>query len=155
MPIQPFQSISKKHFIFSLITVLFISATGYSQQNSRPANEYFVVENYYKVKWGYADEFINLWKSNHYPLLKKAIEKGDLISVTASKPKYHSGEDTRWDFRVTLVFKTASLAFDENLTEPYKKQLYHDQETYKKAEQHRFELLIAHWDIETGNISLN
>ena len=155
MPIQPFQSISKKHFIFSLITVLFISATGYSQQNSRPANEYFVVENYYKVKWGYADEFINLWKSNHYPLLKKAIEKGDLISVTASKPKYHSGEDTRWDFRVTLVFKTASLAFDENLTEPYKKQLYPDQETYKKAEQHRFELLIAHWDIETGNISLN
>jgi hypothetical protein len=146
---------SKKRFVFLLITILFISHTGYAQQNKSAAPEYFIVENYYKVKWGYADEFINLWKSNHYPLLKKAMEKGDLISVTASRPKYHSGEDTRWDFRVTLVFKSAALAFDENLTEPYKKQLYPDQETYKKAEQHRFELLIAHWDIETGNILLN
>jgi hypothetical protein len=155
MTINPFQFKSKKRFTFLLMTILFISNTGYAQQNKTAAPEFFIVENYYKVKWGYADEFINLWKSNHYPLLKKAIEKGDLISVTASKPKYHSGEDTRWDFRVTLVFKNAALAFDENLTEPYKKQLYPDQETYKKAEQHRFELLIAHWDIETGNILLN
>jgi hypothetical protein len=155
MTINPVQFKSKKRFTFLLMTILFISNTGYAQQNKTAAPEYFIVENYYKVKWGYADEFINLWKSNHYPLLKKAIEKGDLISVTASKPKYHSGEDTRWDFRVTLVFKNAALAFDENLTEPYKKQLYPDQETYKKAEQHRFELLIAHWDIETGNVLLN
>ena len=67
--------------------------------------DYFTIENYYKVKWGFADEFINLWKVNHYPLLKKAIEKGDIISVGAEKPKLHSGEDTRWDFKVILVFK--------------------------------------------------
>ena len=142
---------------FSLLFIVFIfsSATGFTQQNSSTANAYFVVENYYKVKWGYADEFISLWKANHYPLLKKAIEKGDIISVIASKPRYHSGEDTRWDFRVTLVFKSPALAFDESLTEPYKKLLYPDQETYKKEEQHRFELLISHWDIETGNILLN
>jgi hypothetical protein len=47
------------------------------------------------------------------------------------------------------------LAFDEELTEPYKKQLYPDQDAYIKAEQHRFELLIAHWDIEVGNDQLN
>jgi hypothetical protein len=106
------------------------------------------------VKWGYADEFIDLWKTNHYPLLKKAMEKGDIILVTAYKPRYHSGEDTRWDFRVILVFKSAATAFDDNLTEPYKKELFPDQEKYKKAEQHRFELLLAHWDIETDRITL-
>jgi hypothetical protein len=25
---------------------------------------YFTIESYYKVKWGFADEFIALWKSN-------------------------------------------------------------------------------------------
>jgi len=118
------------------------------------SNGSFTTENYYKVKWGFADEFINLWKANHYPLLKKAMEKGDIISVTAEKPRLHSGEDTRWDFKVTIVFKNSDKAFDENLTEPYKKLLYPDLEKLKKDEQHRFELLIAHWDVMVENIAV-
>ena len=138
-----------------LAAVLFLlSFSGFSQKATGVSDEYFTVENYYKVKWGFADEFISLWKANHYPLLKKAIEKGDIISVTASTPKLHSGEDTRWDFRVTIVFKNAALAFDENLTTPYKKQLYPDQDALIKAERHRFEILLAHWDIEVSNVSL-
>lgn len=116
--------------------------------------DYFTIENYYKVKWGFADEFINLWKINHYPLLKKAIDKGDLISVVAEKPKLHSGEDTRFDFKVTLVFKNEKLAFDPNLTKQYEKQIYPDPGKLKKDEQHRFELLIAHWDVMIERIEL-
>ena len=117
-------------------------------------DEPFTIENYYKVKWGYADEFIDLWKTNHYPLLKKAQQKGDIISVTAEKPKLHSGEDTRWDFKVTITFKNAILAFDPNLTTPYKQQLYPDLDKLTKDEQHRFELLIAHWDVMVESIEL-
>ncbi len=140
----------KKILIAVLILVSFTTLQAQTKNNS----DYFTVENYYKVKWGFADEFIHLWTVNHYPLLKKAIEKGDIISVTASKPKLHSSEDSRWDFRVTIVFKNAALAFDENLTVPYKKALYPDLDKLSKDEQHRFELLIAHWDIETENIIL-
>jgi hypothetical protein len=140
--------------MFALVLAfLFVSGKGLSQAPA--SKDYFIVENYYKVKWGFADEFINLWKTNHFPLLKKAIEKGDIISVTAAKPRYHSGEDTRWDYRVTLVFKNAAAAFDPDLTAPYKSQLYPDQAAYAKAEQHRFELLLAHWDIEVANEPLN
>jgi hypothetical protein len=46
------------------------------------------------------------------------------------------------------------LAFDENLTTPYKKALYPDLDKLTKDEQHRFELLLAHWDIETNNLVL-
>jgi hypothetical protein len=140
-----------KFILVLFIPLLLISSSGFSQSSSEPSGDYFTIEGYYKVKWGHADEFISLWKTNHYPLLKKAMEKGDIISIKASRPRYHSGEDTRWDFRVTIVFKTVALAFDENLTEPYKKQLYPDQESYKKAEQYRFEILLAHWDVETSN----
>lgn len=129
-----------------ILTINFLFAQDKSSQ--------FIIENYYKVKWGYADEFINLWKVNHYPLLKKAIEKGDIISVEAGKPKLHSGEDTRFDFKVTIVFKTEKLAFDPNLTKQYEKQLYPDLDKLKKDEQHRFELLIAHWDVMIDKIDL-
>ena len=117
--------------------------------------EYFTIENYYKVKWGYADEFIDLWKVNHYPLLKKAQEKGDIISVTAEKPKLHSGEDIRWDFKVTIIFKDIKAAFDPDLTTPYKKQIYPNLDKLAKDEQHRFELLISHWDVMTEKIVLS
>ena len=136
--------------IILLVIPIFLILNAQAQDKS----SYFTIENYYKVKWGFADEFINLWKVNHYPLLKKAIDKGDIISVEAEKPKLHSGEDTRFDFKVTIVFKNEKLAFDPNLTKQYEKQLYPDLEKLRKDEQHRFELLIAHWDVMIEKIEL-
>jgi hypothetical protein len=147
-----------KRFLLLAFTSALLHSATYAQKaapvKSSP-DEYFAVEDYYRVKWGHADEFISLWKANHYPLLKKAQEKGDVISIKAETPRLHSGEDTRWDFRVTVVFRTAALAFDENLTVPYKKDLYPDQDAFGKAEQHRFELLLSHWDVEVASIPLN
>jgi hypothetical protein len=138
--------------ILSIFIILItLSVHLHAQKFAANSKEYFTIESYYKVKWGHGAEFINLWKQNHYPLLKKVLENGDIISITASEPRFHSGEETRWDFRVTVVFKTVNLAFQEDLLDPYKKQLYPDGEALKKSEQYRFELLLAHWDIETGN----
>lgn len=142
-----------KKAIFSLLFT--VCGAHFVNAQQMESNKTFTIENYYKVKWGYAEEFINLWKINHYPLLKKAIEKGDIISVTAEKPMLHSGEDTRWDFKVTLVFKNSELGLDPNLTEPYKKIIYPDLEKLKKDEQLRFELLISHWDVMVESISLH
>lgn len=134
-------------FIAALLSIII-------QLHAQGNKEQFIVENYYKIKWGYSDEFIHLWKVNHYPLLKKAIEKGDIIMVSAEKPKLHSGEDTRWDFKVRIIFKDARSAFDPNLTTPYKKQLYPNLEKLEKDEQHRFELLLAHWDVMPEEVQL-
>jgi hypothetical protein len=135
--------------------LLFLPLSGViAQQTPATSAEYFTIESYYKVKWGYADEFIRLWKTNHYPLLKKAQEHGDVISIKAETPRFHSGEDTRWDFRVTVIFKNVEKAFDEELLTPFKKSLFSDPEALGKSEQHRFELLLAHWDIETAGLLL-
>jgi hypothetical protein len=138
-------------FSFFVFSANIVSA----QKAASAADEYFTIESYYRVKWGFADEFIRLWKTNHYPLLKKAQEKGDVISIKAEAPRFHGGEDTRWDFRVTVVFKNVEKAFDENLVVPYKKQLFPDIDALGKSEQHRFELLLAHWDIETAEQRLD
>lgn len=141
------------------VTILCISAllclcniAAFAQADS---GKPITIENYYKVKWGYADEFISLWKKNHYPLLKKLQEKGDVISIKAETPIIHSSEDSRWDFKVILTFKNEHLAFDYSITEPYKKLLFPDTAAYNKAEQYRFELLLAHWDVPVETLPLN
>jgi len=135
-----------------ILLSLLVSSIGFAQKQT---DQSFTVENYYKAKWGYAEEFLELYKKNHYPLLKKAIEKGDIISIRLDKPRLHSSEESRWDYRVTLVFKNVQAAFDPNLTEPYKKSLYPDEEKLKKDEQHRFEILLAHWDVQTQPVDLD
>ena len=107
----------------------------------------FVVEYYYKAKWGFADEFARLFKKNHLPVLKKQIESGRFLEVRAEKPRYHATEDGRWDYRVTIVFKSAAVAADSTGEDEIKKQLFPDQETYRREEQRRFEILLAHWDL--------
>ena len=138
-----------KKILFTCLLILATVEGAFTQGNP----ETFIIENYYKVKWGFAEEFIALYKKNHYPLLKKAVEKGDLISITIEKPRQHASEESRWDFRVTLVFKNMQTAFDPNLTEPYKKALYPDGEKLKKEETRRFEILLAHWDVEVEPVN--
>jgi hypothetical protein len=115
----------------------------------------FVVEYYYKAKWGHADEFIALFKKNHYPVLKKEMELGRILKVTATAPRYHTTEDGRWDYRTTLVFKNAEVAHDNFDSAALIKQLYPDQDTYKREEQRRFEILDAHWDLPIKDVDLD
>lgn len=118
------------------------------------AEKPFVIEYYYKAKWGHAEEFIALFKKNHYPVLKKEVEMGRMLKVFAEVPRYHSTEDGRWDFRTTIVFKNAQIANDNFDSSTIIKQLYPDQATYQKEEQHRFEILDAHWDLPIKDYDL-
>ena len=119
------------------------------------ADKPFAIEYYYKAKWGHAEEFIALFKKNHYPVLKREVEMGRMLKVFAEVPRYHTTEDGRWDFRTTIVFKNAQIANDNFDSSTIIKQLYPDQETYKKEEQRRFEILDAHWDLPIKEYDLD
>jgi hypothetical protein len=123
-------------------------------QNAPGADKPFVIEYYYKTKWGHADEFISLFRKNHYPELKKQLEMGRLLKVSAVAPVYHTTEDGRWDYRVTIVYKNAATANDGYDSAPLLKQLFPDQDTFKKEEQRRFEILDAHWDLPIKDVDL-
>lgn len=120
----------------------------------RAPDKPFVVEYYYKAKWGHAEEFIRLFKKNHYPLLKKQIEIGNALQVTAESPFNHAMEDGRWDYRVRIVWKNVQVAHDDSGDEALLKQLFPDQELFKREEQRRFELLVAHWDVPVRSVDL-
>lgn len=118
------------------------------------ADQPYTVEYYYKVQWGHQQEFLQLFLKNHYPLLKKGVEKGRMISVKIETPANHMTEDARWDYRVTIKFKNSTLATTPDSDEQATiKHLWPDQETYKREEQRRFEILLAHWDLPITDIT--
>ena len=137
--------------IVILFTVVLFSTA--QTGTAKPVDNSFTVEYYYKVKWGYASEFISLFKKNHYPILKKEMEMGRILDLKIETPVYHGTEDGRWDYRVTITWKSPSTTFDGFDEESLKKQLFPDQVTFNKEEQRRFELLEAHWDLPVKTVS--
>jgi hypothetical protein len=118
------------------------------------ANQPYTMEYYYKVQWGHQQEFLQLFLKNHYPILKKLVEGGRALSVKIETPANHMTEDSRWDYRVTIRFKNSTVATTANPDEQSLiKQLWLDQETYKREEQRRFEILLAHWDLPVTDIT--
>jgi hypothetical protein len=136
----------------SILAALALSVGLAAQALAQPApapkgDAPYVVEYYYTAKWGYADEFLRLFKKNHYPLLKKQVESGRILTVSAVKPRFHATEDGRWDYRVTLIFKNVVAAHESSGEDALKRQLFPDQATFQREEQRRFEILDAHWDV--------
>ena len=118
------------------------------------ADQPYTMEYYYKVQWGKQQEFLQLFLKNHYPLLQKNVESGRAVSVKIETPANHMTEESRWDYRVTITFKNSTVGTTGNPDEERMiKQLWPDQATYKREEQRRFEILLAHWDLPLTNIT--
>ena len=105
------------------------------------------VAYYYKVKWGYQDEFLELFKRNHFPLLEAQVKSGRMVRVEAFTPRFHGDGRSDWTFMTVLVFKNWQAFGDSSAERELITRMYPDQEKYKREEKRRFELLDAHWDI--------
>lgn len=131
-----------------------LSLFGQGAPAQTAADQPYTMEYYYKTQWGHQQEFLQLFLKNHYPLLKKLVENGRVISVKVESPANHLPEDARWDYRVTIRFKNSTLATTANPTEESLiNQLWPDQDTYKREEQRRFEILLAHWDLPVTDVT--
>ena len=118
------------------------------------AGQPYSVEYYYKVQWGHQEEFLQLFLKNHYPVLEKIRGTGRILALKIETPAYHTTEDGRWDYRVTIRYKDSTVATTANPDEEaFKKELWPDQATFAQEEQRRFEILLAHWDLPVTEIT--
>jgi hypothetical protein len=148
-----------RRILLAVIAVVFFAsfAAPILAQGAPPqggANQPYTIEYYYKAQWGHQQEFLDLFFKNHYPLLKKIASTGRIVSLKIDSPAYHTTEDGRWDYRVTIRYKDSTVATTTNPDEEaFIKELWPDQATYKKEEQRRFEILAAHWDLPVTDIT--
>ncbi len=126
---------------FTIIVLLSVSSMSHSSEGKTP----LTTESYYRVKWGYFDEFLDLFKKNHYPILKEMQKLGYVESIIVDIPINHAHEEARWDIRITMVIPDTA-ALKREMPKAIQK-LYPDQDKLKKEEAQRFRLLLAHQDI--------
>jgi hypothetical protein len=99
---------------------------------------------FYKVKWGFQDEFLDLFQRNHYPVLKALKEAGQYAAIRTYTPRYHGDGRADWTFAVELVRREVpGMPAEDDVI----RKLYPDQAKFRKEEARRFELLEAHWDV--------
>ena len=107
---------------------------------------------FYKVKWGYQDEFLDLFQRNHYPVLKALKDAGQYSAIRTYIPRYHGDGRADWTFAVELVRReVAGVPTEEEVV----RKLYPDQTKFRKEEARRFEILEAHWDVPLNPVNLD
>jgi hypothetical protein len=112
----------------------------------------YLVEWVYKVKWGYADEFWEIFKKYQIATLDREKALGYVTSYSVYRPGLHTGEDTRWEYRVVITYKNQASSSHGGEVE---KQLFPDQATQKREENRRWQITEAHYDLPIRVIDPN
>lgn len=110
-------------------------------------NQARTVWYFYRVKWGFQEEFIRLYEKNHVPILRAQLETGRIVGMKSYVPTYHGDGRADWTFAVELTFASANAFYDNSQAAGIIARLYPDQETFRREEQRRFEIVDAHWDV--------
>jgi hypothetical protein len=143
---------------FSSVALVILAAAGFASSVptsgavQTPAEE-TTTWYFYTVKWGYQDEFLDLFQRNHYPVLKALQQAGQYSAVRTYVPRYHGDGRADWTFAVELVRRegVAGLPTEEEIV----RKLYPDQAKFRKEEQRRFEILESHWDVPLNPVDLD
>ena len=107
---------------------------------------------FYKVKWGYQDEFVQLFTRNHLPILREEMKTGRIKDVRTYVPTYHGDGRADWTFAVVITYKDIAAMTGPSQDADIAKRLYPDQAKFQKEEQRRFEILDAHWDVPLNEV---
>ena len=134
----------KRLAALAVAAALLALGTGPAAAEEKPVR----VAYYYKVRWGFQAEFERLFLKNHYPLLLAQKKEGTRIKgVNLYRPTFHGEGRSDWTFLVVITFASWNAMGAPSNEEALARQLYPDQDAFKKEEQRRFEILDAHWDV--------
>ena len=135
-------------------SLLLLSAVGHAQSPAaqNAASPQRTVWYFYRVKWGFQDEFQTLFARNHLPVLREEIKSGRIVSVRTFVPTYHGDGRADWTVAVAIVYKDAATMVGPSGDEEIQRRLYPDRAKFLKEEQRRFEILDAHWDVPLNEI---
>jgi hypothetical protein len=124
-----------------LAAMLFLGAATAAVAEDVPVQ----VAYYYKVRWGFQQEFERLFLKNHYPVLMETKQRGRVQDVKLFRPTYHLKDD--WTFLVVITYPSWAAFGSPSDEEAITKKLYPDYALFQKEEQRRFEILDSHWDV--------
>jgi hypothetical protein len=108
---------------------------------------------FYRIRWGFVDEWLELYQRNHLPVLRAQIEAGRMLETRTYAPRFHGDGRGDWNVMVTITYRDWA-ALEEHSDPAVIERLYPDQERFKAEERRRFELIEAHWDVPLEELRL-
>jgi uncharacterized protein CbrC (UPF0167 family) len=141
---------------FVALLLLLLSTVGRAQAPAAQtaSNSQKTVWYFYRVKWGFQDEFQTLFARNHLPVLREQMKTGRIANVRTFVPSYHGDGRADWTFAVQIVFRDVAAFVEPAGDEEIQKRLFPDRARFLKEEQRRFEILDAHWDVPLNELDL-
>jgi hypothetical protein len=108
------------------------------------ANQPYIVEWVYRVKWGHQNEFFDIFRKYQIPVLNREKELGYVRDYAVYSPSLHTSEDARWDYRVIITYNDPASA---GHAEEISNKLFPDRAALNREEQRRWEITEVHWDL--------
>jgi hypothetical protein len=137
---------SSKKVGAALVSVaLGLIASGASvAQAPKPGVKGYEVEWVYRVRYGYIDEWLDLFRKYQVPVLDRLKTLGYVVDYRIYHPQFHTDEAARWDYRVEITFRDVDASKHE---EEVAQALFPDTAARKRDENRRWELTTNHWDL--------
>jgi len=127
-----------------LMLLLLVLSEGARAQAPKPGVKGYEVEWVYRVRYGYIDEWWDLFRKYQLAILDREKQLGYVLDYRVYHPQLHTDEAARWDYRVEITYRDADGARHE---EEVTRQLFPDAATRKREENRRWELTTNHWDL--------
>jgi hypothetical protein len=113
-------------------------------QPPKPGVKGYEVEWVYRVRYGFIDEWWDLFRKYQIPVLDGLKAKGYILDYRIYHPQFHTDEASRWDYRVEITYRDQEAGSHE---EEVAQELFKDTATRKREELRRWELTTNHWDL--------
>jgi hypothetical protein len=113
-------------------------------QMPKPGVKGYEVEWVYRVRYGYIDEWWDIFRKYEVPVLDRLKEMGYLLDYRIYHPVQHTDEAARWDYRVELTWRDFEASHHE---EEVAQKLFPDAAARKQADRRRWEMTTNHWDL--------
>ena len=121
-------------------------------QAPKPTAKGYEVEWVYRVRYGFIDEWWDIFRKYQIPILEREKALGYVLDYRVYHPQLHVDEASRWDYRVEITYKDAEGARHE---EEVTNALFPDSATRKREENRRWELTTNHWDLPIYQVDVS
>ena len=129
--------------LLALVVGLLAGPTAFAQA-PKPGVKGYEVEWVYRVRYGFIDEWWDLFRKYQVPILDKERQLGYVLDYRIYHPQLHTDEASRWDYRVEITYRDFEGTKHED---EIAQSLFPDTAKRKRDELRRWELTTNHWDL--------
>lgn len=121
-----------------------LGGTATLAQSPKPGVKGYEVEWVYRVRYGFIDEWWDIFRKYQIPILDREKSLGYVLDYRIYHPQLHTDEAARWDYRVEITYRDFDGSRHEDEVAD---ALFPDAATRKRQENRRWELTANHWDL--------